>query len=89
MPSSIGDWYGPAWVIPCCISALRPAVHAQRDLVVLDRGFPVGRLFGFDEFAFEQDYVLGIVELDHVGGRLRSARDARCSPPARADTTRS
>src|SRR5258708_39719866 len=47
------------------------AVHALGDLVVLDRGFPVGGLLGFDELALEQDDVLGIVELDDVGGVRR------------------
>ena len=40
----------------------------SRDLVVFRRGLDVRRLLGLDEFALEQRDLLGIVELDDVGG---------------------
>src|SRR6266704_3106674 len=43
------------------------AVHAPGDLVVLDRGLPVSRLLGLDEFALEQHDVFRVVELDDDG----------------------
>src|SRR5687767_4479577 len=47
------------------------AVQAQADLVVLDRGLDVSGLLRLDELALEEHDLLGIVELDHVGGARR------------------
>src|SRR5688572_14736420 len=51
------------------------AVEAPADLVVLERGLDVGSLLRLDEFALEQRDLLGVVELDDVGGARRRARD--------------
>ena len=50
-------------------------IHAQRDLVVFLRRFSVRSLLGGDELALEQHDFFGVIELDHVGGRLRPARN--------------
>src|SRR5688572_24013141 len=51
------------------------AVQALADLVVLDRGLYVSGLLRVDEVALEEHDLLGIVELHHVGGARRRARD--------------
>src|SRR5688572_26999148 len=49
--------------------------HARNDFSVFDSGLPVCRLFGFDEFTLEKRDIFGIVELDYVRTRFRSARN--------------
>src|SRR5687768_5375877 len=52
-----------------------PAVQAQADLVVLDRGLDVCGLLRVDELALEERDLLGVVKLDHVGGASGRAWD--------------
>ena len=63
---------GAGVVLALLVERAAAAVEALADLVVLDRGLDVRRLLRLDELALEEDDLLGVVELDHVGG-ARSA----------------
>src|SRR5690349_15681080 len=80
-PFSYSSWPEPGLARSCRQSKIfqaarwAAAVHAALDVAVLDRRLEIGRLLGFDELALEQDDLFRVVELDHVGGELRRARN--------------
>ena len=53
------------------------AVHTLRNDVVLMRGLEIGGSLGLDEIALEQGDFFRVIELHHIGGVLRRARNER------------